>query len=660
MTANVVRLPRAPGGGGRDRDPSAGDELPEGCPVLPIGYDANGFHFLNYAGMHCRLSDTAIGREAGLVGLFHGHREWLCEHFPLRIARTRVVGGETIDLKVEKGFDHREASAALMRACNRAGQFGPHVEFRGPGIWADGDGDPIVHMGDCLYDLADGSSYKPGRREGDVVWVVGRKWPRPAAPATADIGQGVVDGFRQHWNWRSTGGPVMIGGLLVTKMLGAALQRWRPSGFVIGPAQAGKTLMIEAFAAGLPMHQFTNNTTASGVMGLMDNQAMPVIIDEAGEHDPENARKLMDIALASTNGRGMESLRGDGLGGVRKNGMRASFLYGATAPPPMAATHLGRIAIIELDAAPAGAYGRDDMEAFADHMRSIGPALWGRSLAAWPRWAKTAQAFADGLRRLGCAPREIDQHSAILAGHHVLTQDGLPTAVQVRAGIAAITDFVRLAEDIRDDSDSRQVTQFLLSRRVQYDGSTRQDTIGHLLDRAWSCDGYADPRLLDSDAAIRALGAYGLRPVRGWEEKDSQGRRIPRNGRGDGLWVLPVALNNLFVHSPWDAGRWQIELLRLPGAARSRTTVRILGVPGKPIWLPRGQIDLQEPISFQDLVAALDIPIPPLLAMIDRPGFPIASRGNRSDGRDDLIETWTFDLDRVTAWMERQENADDG
>jgi hypothetical protein len=416
-------------------------------------------------------------------------------------------------------------------------------------------------------------------------------------------------------------------------------------------------MLLNVAAACLPMHHFTNDTSAAGVQSALNGHAKPVIIDEATDrNDASAAERLMNIVLGSSGGEGVRGYRGTADGGVRSIELSASFIYGATALPPLGPAHLGRITPVELAQPESGADHRAEMEALVATMKADAPSLWGRALARFPDWLAALDLFRDALKRAGCLPREMDQMAAILASAHVLTEDGKPSSVQLRAGIAAVSDFIRAAEDVRDDDNPRRVVEHLLTRQVQYDRTTMRETIGTLLRRAWDASANPDPEdALQVRTAIDTLVRSGIRPIRAWELVGDQRRPIPRGGDGDGLWFLPTPVRGLFRESAWESGdRWAMELRRLPSASGpSKMNVRIGGVSGKAIWIGRDDIDREEPITFVEMSARLGLPADKLLGLMTRHDgrFPVAQTGG-------TMAEYLFDPGRVTSFVARQMEAD--
>lgn len=649
-------IPLRPGRYGSDDDPPHDDgaDPADDCPVQAIGHVSGTFHFLDASGQPRALSATALGRRSDLDGLFLGDPTWMEAHHPQRRSRVVVSGGETQIVTDEKSYSPADVAKALIRACRDAGYYGPHIVTRKSGVWPGKDGRPVVHVGRRL--LHNGRWYPAGRRIDDTIWAAGPQCAEPGDPCPVDPGRVLVDRLRTVWNWTDDGAPIVVAGLIAAAYYGGA-PAWRPSGFITGPAQSGKTLLMEAIAAALPISRLTNDTTAAGITGMLDGHAMPTVIDEASDRDPEGARKLMDIVLASVSGEGVRGLRGTAEGGVRTMSLAASFIYGSTARPPLGPTHLGRITIVELAPALPGRHGRADMTAFRAWCKENGPGLWGRMLARWDEWRQAGAVFSEALLRAGCAPREVDQMSAVLAGFWTMTQDNPPDATRAREVIGSVRGFIRDAIEVRDDNNPAAAARWLLSRTVQWDSTTRRKTVAELLLQAWEWTGKSDDeRAGDARAASDALGRLGMRPIREWEQKDAQGRPIPRLGDGDAVWLLPVAVAGLFRESEFGiADRWRTELGRLDRVHTSTSAVRVGGVPGKCIWVPRAALFEEEAIPWAEVMTRYGLTYGALLAMVDRPADPLmpAQRG-------ETVEEFTFDPVRVAAWLERHGNVGDG
>jgi hypothetical protein len=569
---------------------------PRGCPIVALGHIDGQFVFLDVAGQRRRLSARQLGSRSDLAALFLGDTTWLLEQFPRKKTSKTVVAGETVVETTTEGFYTAVAAEFLMDLARQAGIFGDHVVFRQAGIWHDDKGLPVVHAGDEVLFIGSGASHglaethPAGQKLGGYVWAAGPKTPRPVRPCSAEIAQRLQADMQRLWSFKDPGGAIVVLGLIGTGYFGAAAE-WRSNGYLTGGGGSGKSMLLQLMRACAPLHHYTSDTSKAGVEGAVNGHAMPIFIDESGDKaDQSGAQALMDMLLAATGGEGTKGHRGTADGGVRSINLVGVVTMASVAPPDMKPTHRSRITLVELQKPGGGEDNRAEMDELIADMRKLGPSLWGRALANFDRWRASLAVFRDALGRAGCAPREMDQLGAILAGWWTLTQDAPPTEREaLDQGVAAVPEFVRRADEVADDDGPTRMLQLLMTQLVQYDGTTRQEQIGTLLERAYSEPNLADST--DADFASRVLQRYGLRPVRANAKNDQRGRPVPRMGDGDGLWVLPISVRGLFRGTAFEGDRWQFEAMRLPSARRGGSNVRFGGATGKAIWIARRDFD---------------------------------------------------------------------
>lgn len=581
--------PPDPGGG-------APGEHPKGCPVVALGHLDGSFYFLDITGQMRVLKARALASRSDLAALFGGDTDWLFEHFPKTATEKSVVAGETVTSKTIVGFSTALASEFLMRLTVSAGIFGDHLTFRRNGIWRGPGGAPAVHCGGEVL-FADGP-LPAGQRAHGTVWLSGPPTPRPAkAPAVCSVAEGIQQDVQRLWKFKEPGGAIAVLGLIGTAYYGASAQ-WRSNGYITGLGGSGKSMLLNLMRAACPLHHYTSDTTKAGIEGAVNGHAMPIFIDEPGDRvDQVGAQLLLDMLLAATGGEGTRGHRGTADGGVRAINLVGAVTMASVNPPDMKPTHRSRLTLIEVEKPLGGEDHKDEMLALIESVRIWGPSLWARALHGWKRWQDCVGVLRAALGRAGCAPREMDQLGSILAGWWVLTRDDVPDdALADREGVAAIAGFVRPAHEVADDDGPRRVMELLMTTLVQYDGTTRQEQVGTLLRRAYErvdlAGGYAD-----SSQAVDTLARHGMRPVRANEPSDKRGFAAPRLGEGDGLWLLPVAVRPLFRNTPFEGDRWQFEVMRIDGAHRSRTAVRVGGAASKAVWLPRAAFDEGDPAA---------------------------------------------------------------
>ncbi len=575
---------------GGKREPPGGAVVGDGgCPLIALGHRSGQFYFLDIDGQRRELSARQLGTRNDLLSLFLGDTDWLRARFPKRATvKRRASGGDDfVSEEIVVDFYVNGAAGFLQAECRRAGIFGEQVVIRGVGVWADEGGLPIVHAGNAV--MIGGIWHKAGIRHAGKVWAAAAPIPRPDTPCKSAVARELQENLRQLWNFRDPGGEIATLGLLGTAYYGAAAP-WRACGFLIGGTGSGKSALLSVLRACAPLHHFSNDTTKAGLEQQIDGRAMPSFIDEASDReDQRGARALLDLVLSATGYEGTRGHRGGVDGHARSIDLAGSIIMASIAPPDMQPQHVGRFTLIELSQPEAGADHRDEHIALAARMRASGGALWGRALSHFDRYMACIRSFRAALGRAGCAPREADQLGALLAGWHVLVDEGLPNEAVAAAGVAALAAFVRRADDVAADDGPSRMVQHLMTTAVQMDRSTDRAPIGSLI-ACWLYPAKVQHGGSDihvgSDLARRILGNFGIRPIRANEH------RQPRMAPGDGVWFSRTAadLRRLFSDTRWGGDRWQYEMRRLESARASRDPIRIGGGTTRAIWVAAAEL----------------------------------------------------------------------
>ena len=618
------------------------------CPVVPLGHAGGNYWFITAAGEVRSKTAPQLGQRPNQIDLFGGSAVWPLAVFP----QTRVVDG----VEVEAGYSQNALCDFLMRGCVEAGIFGPHVAIRDVGLWRDAEGAPLVHCGDMV--LIEREWVPAGARIGDIVFPIAPRQPKPGS-ATGDsvtFGRYIHDEIARLWNFREPGSPVVLLGLIATALLGTAAP-WRPSGFLSGAPGWGKSVLLDCMRACCPLHHYTNNTSQAGVEGAINNRAMGVFIDEASDRDnAHSTAAILDIVLASGRGDGTKGFRGTADGKTREINVAGNFIYGSVNPPEMKPAHEARITVVNMAAPADGADHSEQMRRLTHYAKSHGPMLWMRMIEGHGRWLMAIQTFREALRRMGCAPREMDQHSAILAGWWTLTRNGVPNAREAANGVAEIRAFVRLAEDVADDSSANRVIAHLMARTVPYDSTTRTAQIGELIEAMLLPD--TAEAAFPKHTARPALARHGIRVVRQCERED-RGRPVPRKGETAGIWLYPPLIRQLFHGSAWQDSKWETEMMRLETARKGGAGMKIrfaANVVGAGIWVGSADFNPSEPETFKVMAERLDESIPRLLCLIERADFPIALRPDpppHPSHAGELMPGFLFDVDRVRRYLAR-------
>ncbi len=550
------------------------------CPVTVLGHLGGILHFLDARGQKRELTSRQIGSRHDLLVLFGGDEAWLRRNHPRRVKQIAQDGSETW---VTVDFAINAAASWLIAGCFAAGLFGEQVVLRRSGVWPGPGGLPAVHCGDKV--LIEGDWKDAGFRSGAQIWAATPPTPRPALPVGGDVAVELGTRLRDYWNWEHPGAPIVMIGLIANAYLGAAIA-WRPPGFVIGGTGSGKSRLMDVLRAAIPLHFYTNDTSKAGIEQAIAGRAMASLIDEAGDRaDRDSSRALVDLVLSATGGDGTRGSRGTSDGRGRSVELSGSVLMFSINPPDLEPQHLGRFVIVGLEQPTDGRDFRTQHVAAASFARMHGAALWGRALGAFERYQAALDLFRAALGRDGCAPREMDQLGALIAGWWILTHEGLPDARAQAEGVGALDGFVRRADDVMAEDRPQRAVQHLMASTVELSRSSDKETIGRMLEIAWG-----DPlSLRDPVAAAEVLQRYGIRPIARHQMVTGKGALVPRGADGDGAWLMRgnPKLRLLFDKTPWDGARWEYEVRRLPTSRQSGRAIRCGGTSGRAIWLSR-------------------------------------------------------------------------
>jgi hypothetical protein len=536
---NVIFGPGGGGDGGHLPPRQAGGDPRKDCPLTPLGHAQGRYHVLNAAGEYRIVTARALESRAELAALMGGRVGWVFAHFP-----------KFSDAKREAAS---EAGEAIMQWCHEAGLWDDRIEVRGPGIWPSDDGAPLLHLGDRV--VINGESRAAGFIEGEALYVAHAALRRPAhLPADVAAGRAII-GDLGLWTWRIEGAATLLLGWLATAYLGGAI-RWRPNIFLTGGAGTGKTTLFRLLRAALPLHGYTNDSTRAGLVDALNGKPRPTLIDEA--EDPDAVPRLVALMRTAAGEDGTRGLRGTPEGGGRSFAVLGSVVMAAVRVPDMPPQDASRFSVLELQGGDGDQSAA--MRAAVERARGLGPALWARMLARFDAWRRANEAFRAALIEGGSRPREADHLGALLAGWWVLTEDSEVGPAQAKAGVAGIAAFVQTAADVASDDGPQRCLQHLVTAIV-FVGDNRRRALGELVADAFN----HDPEVQKQKTAARLdLARLGI------GVRDEEGGIVWFGNRAAGVAYL-------FRDTPWDAGGWRAELLRLPATSASGRSIRIGG-----------------------------------------------------------------------------------
>jgi hypothetical protein len=528
---------------------------PLDCPATALGFRGGRYFFISAAGEVVDLGPRDFTAMA-LLSLCAGSPRWLIANFP----KSRPADGEP-----PNDFSVKDASAALMRYCVRAGVWDPETPIRGLGVWPDGPLAIIAHCGDALYRFDGGRVRKlrAGRRDERAIYPVAPPVtpPAPRQIAAADA-RGIVETLRL-WSYARAESPRLILGFVGTALLGAAAP-WRVHMLQTGERGTGKTTFAGYVRELLgPQARMLNDFTEAGLRQQLTGEARALILDEAEGGPLENRMSaVIGLLRRMAGGDGVQAVRGSADGNSRRYTVTGSVMLSAINAPPLLPQDRSRILEIELRK-PAAANGDAVARALFDAPHQSA-ALRARAIRGFERFRANLTLYRAALIDRGCDARQADKFGTLLAAAEMLCGDEVAHSDTVADDVESLSALLTIyrAED-EEDSDQRRCLTALLTKQIEHWRGGSKSTLGRLV---------AAARTTEGSEARAALRVYGLRV----DERDLD-RLLVANRHS--------TLSDIFRATPWSDGRWKSSLLRLDGAAASGP-VRFDGVQQRGVVIP--------------------------------------------------------------------------
>jgi hypothetical protein len=601
------------GGGGWGRPPK---EMPEGCPVVPVGTEDGVFYFLTALGELRGLTCDKVANKH-IVGMFAPDSDYLMDQWPRKkLVKTKDAEGNEVEDWIVTGWRNDDVAMLLMDVAAGKGVWNARERVRGRGAWKGDDGGLILHTGNHV--MIGGTWNRPGMYD-DMVYPTAPAIPKPAAEPDRtgeEIAPKLVHSLRARgvkiaenasparvllelfktWNWaRPMIDPMLLLGWNAAAIYGGALD-YRPLSWITGDKATGKSALQKLIGwlhdGGILQSPDASEAAVRQVLG---QQSLPVGIDEA-EAEADNRKILALVKLAR--------LAATSQGNIMRGGQdhkghefqaTSCFLFSSILVPPIPPQDRSRLAVLELGELPAGARepAMDKRE-----INALGAAMRRRLADRWPEWPAVLEAYKDALIDFGKhGGRVSDQFGTLLAAAHVLLEDDAPEddALAQWGQLLAVD---QLAETSDESDEATRCIHHLASSLVQLAGHGTPRQVAEWILQATEPLGVGllQPGTVEYGEAVdrrkRAsdmLAKISMRIVTGKTKAKEPGdgqRARPVPGRE----YLAVAasgqgLAKLFENTHWKEGVWTQALKRIKGAVPNDTQ-RIAGMPNKCTLVP--------------------------------------------------------------------------
>ena len=540
--------------------PAGDDPTPPPAPGAPfrcLGYDGNSYYYLPRGTEQVseirRGSHTSPSELISLAPI-----EWWEMAYP----------------KEKGGVDWYAAASDCMRQCERLGVYSLRY-VRGRGAWFD-KGASVLHLGDRL--IVNGESTPIIDHHSPYIYT--RQAPMESIidsePASEEDARRVAELFRRL-NWsNSVHAHLTVGWCVLAPVCGA--MPWRPHLWITAQRGAGKSWVQENMIQpmlGQSALMVQGGTTEAGIRQALQQDARPVIFDEAESEDQNAQRRMksvLELARQASSDSSSEIVKGTVNGSGMSFRIRSMFLLGSVNVSLSQGADESRFSVVSLnrpDKTPA------EVQRFKEFSREVGglltrercAAIRARTYSLIPVIRQNAETMAQAVAEVLGSQRIGDQVGTLLAGAISLSRSDVISLDEARQWASAID--LSDAQEAEEVSDEVNCLNAILQTQVRFDyqRGSMQRALSEVVMAASGKKPLGDDIYADECNAI--LARFGLQV--------------------DGSHLLVsnthAELKRILRDTPWAAG-WRRVLSRLPGASARPSPVRFAGSLTRVVSIP--------------------------------------------------------------------------
>jgi putative DNA primase/helicase len=464
------------------------------------------------------------------------------------------------------------ATDFLMRQCERSGVF--DIEnIRGAGAWFD-NGRSIFHMGKRL--LVDGDVMNIDQLNSRYIYEMGRELDGGLnfSPACEDESKKVISLFQQIKFEKPVSALLAAGWCYLAPICGA--MEWRPHVWLIGARGTGKSWIQNNIIYPLIGNvglKVASSSTEAGIRQSLMKDARPVVFDEAESEDLSSRKRIqnvIELARQASSAGNAQITKGSASGQAMSYSIRSMFLFGSINPAINQASDESRIAVLSLmqhskelaEIERFNAFEREVNETLTNEFCS---SIRARAYRDIPKIRSNAKVMARAVAEHLKSQRIGDQYGALLAGAFGLFSDVELDINTARDWVSKL-DFseARESESVLDE-EVLITTLFQAEIRAEIAGIHIVKTLAEILG---SLEGNYDLGIPNHELHS-AIGRYGFK-------YDNNNLYVSNKHE---------KISNMLKNTAWSSN-WSRVLLRLNGAEKVPTTLRIGGTPTRCVMIP--------------------------------------------------------------------------
>ncbi len=493
----------------------------------------------------------------------------------------------------KKSFGVDRAANWLIHICARNGTFS-EKRLRGRGAWRD-QKRIVIHTGDKL--LVNGKETALTEMDSRFIYEIGDQLNLNINnPLVLDQANRLIP-LLKKLNWERPINAHLLAGWMVVAPVCGALD-WRPHIWILGAASTGKTWIMKNIVRkilGDVALVVQGETTEPGLRQALNNDAIPVVFDEAEGQDKKSQERMQSILgaarVASSDNSGAVTKGGQGNGGSRSYALRSCFAFSSIVYSALNQSDLSRITplgVLKASGEEAATRWKEfqaeynDLitDEFCEHLRA-------RTISMLPTILKNITTFSNAaVAHLG-EQRAGDQIGVLLAGAFSLVSDHAVTYEQALKWIGE-QDWAE-EKSLASTRDEIGLINYLLEYQVRVE--TRSATVGRTVGELVLC-------------AMNMITAENDIPP---GHANEVLRRIGMKVKDDYLYISNSDANiqKILQYSKWPSNHNKI-LERLEGSIKEESERFSSGVKTRAVRIPKDSI-------FKDFKDDRPAPIMPVL-----------------------------------------------
>lgn len=477
----------------------------------------------------------------------------------------------------KKSFGVDRAANWLIHICSRNGTFS-EKRLRGRGAWRD-QKRIVIHTGDKL--LVNGKEVALTEMDSRFIYEIGEQLNLNIQnPLKLDQANRLIP-LLKKLNWdRPINAHLLAGWMVVAPVCGAL--DWRPHIWILGAASTGKTWIMKNIVRrmlGDVALVVQGETTEPGLRQALNNDAIPVVFDEAEGQDKKSQERMQSILgaarVASSDNSGAVTKGGQGSGGSRSYALRSCFAFSSIIYSALKDSDLSRITTLNVLKAngEAAAQRWKDFQAEYNDMFTdeFCESLRSRTISMLPTILKNITTFSNAaVAHLG-EQRAGDQIGVLLAGAFSLVSDHAVTYDQALKWIGE-QDWAE-ERSLASTRDEISLLHYILEYQVRVE--TRSATVGRTIGELVLC-------------AMGLISAENdIPPGHANEVLRRMGMKVAE----DHLYISNSDANiqKMLAFSKWPSNHSKV-LERLEGATKEESQRFSAGVKTRAVKIPKDTI----------------------------------------------------------------------